>query len=232
MENSRYGHEKSNHCGHDRPTVEDTRYESEELDLTVVRIVSQDDKNLWGTGIVIGPNKVLTAAHVLSLSNPIIRVGEHRGSTGEIYTISKFVRHPDYYPFGDNKFKHDLAVITTNRNFWEYRPFMEAPDSMLLTPVTWTGYPGDLITQNRVVSQWQTDFIFYDQDNGGFFITAAVIGYEGQSGSGVRILDEGGPRYFNGEVIGVYTGGFATLSHITLLRGKNYEFVKNEVFLK
>lgn len=220
--------------------IKDTRYKLNNPDLTVVRITSTDYPDLgggWGSGIVIGPNKVLTAAHVVAptaiYNRGIIYTGEHRGSTRSAYTISSIKTHPGYKGARDpDRFDHDLAVITTKENFWAYRPFMEAPDPLYLTEVIWTGYPADLIEKQNEISQWETKQTIFQEDERFLTLHSCVKSFNAQSGSGLRVVNEGGPRVFsNGEVIGVLVGGCGPVDTVfTLLRGGNYEFVKREVF--
>lgn len=59
----------------------DTRHKVSNTDSTIVRITSKNTNGIggiWGTGIVIGSNKILTTAHVanaFSVSEMIVYVG-------------------------------------------------------------------------------------------------------------------------------------------------------------
>ncbi|MCU5669134.1 serine protease [Bacillus cereus] len=208
--------------------VKDTRYQADPFSTTTVRITSSDDESTWGTGIVVGPNQVLTAAHVLKQKNKIIYQGEHKDEPKKTFTIASVKRHPDYSPFGDTKFSHDLAVITTNETFDTYAMFAHAEYSLLLHDMTWIGYPADLITQKGEISQWRTDHTATgdDGDISKFVLNEFVVSFGGQSGSGV--IDNSHP--IGPMIIGVLTGGTGPIdTDITLLRGSNYDFVYNEV---
>ncbi|MCU5087019.1 serine protease [Bacillus cereus] len=208
--------------------VTGTRYKVDTFSPIVVRITSLDDESRWGTGIVVGPNKVLTAAHVLKQNNLIIYQEEHKDNPRKAVTIASAKRHPDYKPYGATKHFHDLAVITTNETFKTYGSFGHAEYSFLFSDLTWIGYPGDLIQQEEEFSQWRTDHIAL-VDNGDlskFVLNESVVSYGGQSGSG--IIDNSNPE---GQlIIGILTGGIGPEdTDITLLRGSNYNFVYHEV---
>ena len=208
--------------------VKDTRYKVDTFSPIAVRITSSDDESRWGTGIVVGPNKVLTAAHVLRQNNLIIYQGEHKDEPRKTFTIASAKRHPDYKPHGDTKHFHDLAVITTNETFDTYGSFGHAEYSLLFSNITWIGYPGDLIQQEGEFSQWGTDHIALGDtgDLSKFMLNESVVSYGGHSGSG--IIDNSNPE--GPLVIGVLTGGIGPEdTDITLLRGSNYNFVYNEV---
>ncbi|WP_198090511.1 trypsin-like serine protease [Bacillus wiedmannii] len=87
-----------------------------------MRITSRSNLGIdgqWGTGTVIGPNKVLTAAHVITRLTPdggIIYLGEG-GTNSTVYSMLSITRYPQYTVEGDTKYEHDLAVITTRENF-------------------------------------------------------------------------------------------------------------------
>lgn len=205
----------------------DDRYEPEEIDSNVVRIVSQDDGSKWGTGIVIAPNKVLTAAHViLKGPNPIIYKGEHKGAKGEPYTIIEKRRHYQYYPFGERARQHDLAILTTKEEFPSYVRFGDPKFHLGKNLLQWVGYPFDLIESNGVVSQWKTQHTINgipEFTNDDFALHVWTKAYGGQSGSGLI------HTRFN-EVMGVLSGGIDDKVVVfCLLTGNNYDFVKEQI---
>ncbi|WP_176521913.1 trypsin-like serine peptidase [Bacillus cereus] len=212
--------------------MDDTRFKLDNVNPTIVRLVSADDESRWGTGIVVEPNKILTAAHVLrGLGDIKIYQGEHEDATRKEFTINSAKIHPDYKPFEVNKHLHDLAVITTNENFEDVMVFSHAEYSLMLHPINWIGYPADLIEQNNnIISQWGTNHrVFNDTDDASnLILTERVTSYQGQSGSGV--INNAGP---NGpRVIGVLSGSGKSAfdTEFTLLRGSNFDFVYDAVY--
>ncbi|TKI79328.1 trypsin-like serine peptidase, partial [Bacillus mycoides] len=129
----------------------DTRHKLERTDFNVVRVTCETEDGIygdWGTGTVIGPNKILTAAHVANIGRYhqqplIVYAGEHGvGSVPKKYTVSSIKIHPSYR-FSPGHPKHDLAVLTTNETFTQYKPFSRAPKPLDNTRLIWTGYPSD-----------------------------------------------------------------------------------------
>ncbi|TKI83723.1 trypsin-like serine protease, partial [Bacillus mycoides] len=131
----------------------DTRHKLERTDFNVVRVSCNELDGIngqWGTGIVIGPNKVLTAAHVAEIERHcfgeplIVYTGENgAGSVPKKYTVASVKIHPSYNRNAADRYKHDLAVLTTIESFTQYKSFSRAPDPLDFTGLIWTGYPSD-----------------------------------------------------------------------------------------
>ncbi|TKI80413.1 trypsin-like serine peptidase, partial [Bacillus mycoides] len=188
--------------------TQDNRKKLETTDFNVVRITCNELDGIngqWGTGIVIGPNRVLTAAHVTEIQrfcfgDPLIvyQGGNGIGSVAQKYPVASMKIHPSYNRNADNHFEHDLAVLTTTETFTQYKPFSRAPDPLDFKGLTWTGYPSDLVQRDRVFSQWETQHPLY-RDNGSLYIYnlhVCAVSEVGQSGSGLITVD-------NGNVIGI-----------------------------
>ncbi|HDR4765615.1 TPA: serine protease [Bacillus thuringiensis] len=209
--------------------IDDTRYKLDTANPIVVRITSETDESRWGTGIVVAPNKVLTAAHVLKLSNLIIYQGEHKGTSRKTFTISSAKRHPEYIWHGPDRYLHDLAVLTTNEAFDTYGSFGHVEYDLLLHSLQWIGYPHDLIEKDGEISQWGTDLIEFGESKiDSLIVKLPVISTAGQSGSGLIDITEPDTK----RIIGVLVGGSGYGSKdtiFTLLRGSNFDFVYEEV---
>lgn len=146
----------------------------------IVRITYEGDMYLtWGSGCAIGPNKILTSAHVikgLQYNNPdgklIVYIGEHNGYKGSPISITKIDIHPEYKYISNDinyqKINYDLAVITVDYEFNEYfeaYPFDkdEFPYPIESFKFSWVGYPSDLILFDLDGNAIDKDRITYSQ---------------------------------------------------------------------
>ncbi|WP_256973018.1 trypsin-like serine peptidase [Bacillus wiedmannii] len=80
-----------------------------------------------GTGIVIGPHHVLTAAHVTQIQRAcfagtlIVYTGENGvGIVAKKHTAESVKIHPSYNSSADDRFAYDLAVLRTSEPFTQF----------------------------------------------------------------------------------------------------------------
>lgn len=72
-------------------------------------------------GSIIGPDKILTAAHCMkSISNFYVRTGSIDSTKGELHYVKSVRIHPNYRGQQKDAWQFDVAVITVSRYITEY----------------------------------------------------------------------------------------------------------------
>ena len=133
--------------------------------------VNFKDGGLIGSGVLIAPKMVLTAAHVAEVSDKLMFVEYD----GDKHYVSKIIYHPDQIP---NTIEHDIAILiletksnekpvelaefsykrmwlttvgygtgrkrfSNNRVFWYYGRLIKKPQMMIMLPLKATMWFGD-----------------------------------------------------------------------------------------
>ncbi|WP_348920247.1 trypsin-like serine peptidase [Enterococcus rotai] len=221
----------------------------------IVRIVNTSNDRIWGTGSAVGPNKILTSAHVAqplqtnSNGRMVVYSGEHDSYRPLAIEVLKVDIHPKYNPSAADSRANDIAVLTVNYNFSEYFEAHPITKADLAPPpvvdrFSWIGYPSDLFTPtNRLFSQWSTEsfdiiktyFVYIPKSDGTIEIISQPvpdnvlrfneISAQGQSGSPLINI----PSVNRGHrVFGVLRGGpVPNITDFTLLVPENFNFVLN-----
>jgi len=71
-------------------------------------------------GSIIGPDKILTAAHCISTNNFYVRTGSIDSTKGELHYVKSVSIHPNYRGQQKDAWQFDVAVITVSRYITEY----------------------------------------------------------------------------------------------------------------
>ena len=82
---------------------------------TVAQITDPNNPFYKGTGTLISPQHVLTAAHVVtdSFGTPNLTTANQVFVNGSLYNIAQYVKHPSYIPgAGETENQFDVAIIT------------------------------------------------------------------------------------------------------------------------
>ncbi|OJG74459.1 hypothetical protein RV12_GL002516 [Enterococcus quebecensis] len=222
---------------------------------SIVRITNTNNDRIWGTGAAVGPNKILTAAHVAqnlqnnSKGRMVVYPGEHNGNRPAAVEVLRVDIHPKYNPSAADKRLNDVAVLTVNYRFPEYfQAYPITKADLAPWPVvdkfSWIGYPSDLFTAtDRSFYQWSTEsfdminnsIVYIPQDNGMIDMVSVPIpdnvfrfnevSTQGQSGSPLINI----PSVERGHrVFGVLQGGPSDdVTDFTLLVPENFDFVLN-----
>ncbi|MGH0590522.1 ADP-ribosyltransferase [Bacillus mycoides] len=203
---------------------------------SVVRILNTDTENsekpIWGSGIIIREDKILTSAHVIKpmLENPdswVVIAGEH----GKYGYKRIGVKELDYNKRYDMNIEpelaadYDIGVITVKEDFpasfiTNVQIFYSYPEAPLETSFSWTGYPSDKIKAKDPAYQWiDTRRPVSISSN---HVNFDVIAAGGQSGSGlINPADN---------VVGLLSSisSIDGLIKFTIIDRVNFEYIKRE----
>ncbi|MEY8599962.1 trypsin-like serine peptidase [Staphylococcus shinii] len=173
-----------------------------------------------GTGTVIAPDTILTAAHNVydsRLGGWATEITAYAGATANKATIGKAKVDKKYVLpdwINSQSSQHDLAVIKLKTSLGEQTGSLGITDKMKLNEVIQTaGYPADkggwTLYKGSGLLKKVTDFnIYYDIDT-----------YGGQSGSPVWNAEN--------KIIGVHAYGSTPLNFATKINDTNLKLIKN-----
>ncbi|PFN63946.1 ADP-ribosyltransferase [Bacillus thuringiensis] len=202
---------------------------------SIVRIVNMEtqdlQKQIWGTGIIIRQDKILTAAHVIKeiREKPgswVVIVGDH-GRFG----LERKILQTDYnkkfsIAGARGKYSYDIGIITVKEDLpAEYvkgvQDFYSYP-SATKECYSWIGYPRDNIRTENKVYQWFDKGVPIKVSPLPQQLIFGNFAYEGQSGSGLINPAE--------NVVGVLSFIRYVEEELmfTIIDKVNFEYIRNE----
>lgn len=195
----------------------------------VVVDITDTDFN-FGTGTLVGRNKILTAAHVAykisNKANARVYLGQHNNGLYQTYNVTDIKIHPSYNPTSNtDRERYDLAVLTIDSNFSTYHFIKEFIPNLSIFQDTfrWIGYPADLISfDNFNIAQYITIASPLQYNATNKVLLFNQVSFSGQSGS--ALIED-----YSGFVYGVLYGGPSGQTGFTMLTDTNYKFVYDAI---
>lgn len=175
-----------------------------------VNVTFADGSRGFGSGVMVGPNDVLTAGHVVydrasgGYATNIEIVPGQSGSFHPFGETTGVRAHIPYQYAANESYLYDVAVVQTrsdigNRTGWFGTRSVSDPDEIENAIINTAGYPGDRQGGNFMYGAAdRVDFMTGSK----IYYNGALDTFGGQSGSGLW-LDEGGQR----TIVGVHTNG-------------------------
>lgn len=182
----------------------------------VIFIQSKINKNSFGSGTLIGKNKILTAAHVVKKfekEGMTLHSGYDYNNQTQDLIFVKANYHPDY-----DGFNHDLAVITVENKSENYF-LIQQSENFTNIECVWIGYPADLIYNNNSIQQYIDvgEVSTFEKEQA----KCPHVSFGGQSGSGLLNINDN----YNNNVLGVLSSQKSIYIKFEILAGSNYNFV-------
>lgn len=162
----------------------------------VVKFIRGKDNNYFGSGVVIAPNKVLTAKHVALMSEKLVIVHNGKEYPGHVSKSSEIT---------------DVAIIHVNGMpcpCVEIYPFIPPQDTDIIA----IGFPLNLKIQ--VLTKGQVQGVYGEDQN--LMIISSPATY-GNSGGGTFILDPNNTWKLAGILVGSGTSPQGPVNHITFV---------------
>lgn len=166
--------------------------------IGVVRVYYEDGRVKRGTGFLIGPNDVVTAAHVIASDGVSYFTFSFPNDITKTYTCNVMSVPQEYYD--TQAFEYDWAVLEINEDVGNTRGYCGwSTDISVGDTVQVIGYPGDkpngLWMAGKQVKKLNEYLMYYDVD--------AVVGQ-----SGAPVIKAG----TTGICAGVHVGETSTLN--------------------
>lgn len=167
-----------------------------------------------GTGFIVGPHTIVTAAHLLGDNLPTdVTFTIQRGGNEETYPCTEWIRNPDWSDsMSNNSFANDWCILVVEEEFGDIE--CDAGGSLALgTPFTGIfnstfttlGYPGDLMDLDGPLtlheSRGRLDSLGKPEDTP--MVSSSLFQTEGESGGPLIEISSD----FTGIVRGINCGG-------------------------
>lgn len=184
----------------------------------------------WGSGVMISPNDVLTAGHVLwdatyGYARNVQVVPGRDGSTFPFGTAQGTAWHvPDAYVSSGGAFAYDIGVVnlgtTTGTATGTFQIQPTTNTALVGTVVTTAGYPGDRASSGPTMYAAHGE-IALSSGSTRIHYADTLDTFGGQSGSPLWVMVNGQPT-----VVGVHTTGGTFFNGGTAITSEFYELIR------